>query len=248
MAASLPCLRHRIIVLQQLSSVAKRLTPRFVWSPARRVLTGVLTPLRFSVATGHFRSSLAAAALDRNGEPLVWYTYPAIDFLGAKSYAGRSVLEFGAGHSTLWWAKRADRVVSFEGDADWFDRVRTQMPPNVELHFSARDLPEVEKICAGRKFDLAVVDGLDRVLAARLATKLLTPDGAIVVDNSEGNWGDPGTYPILDHFREQGFSRVDFYGYAPGVIRQHCTSVFFRGTSFLFRGEENVVRDKVPTG
>lgn len=228
--------------------MAKRFTPRFVWSPARRVLTGVLTPLRFSVATGHFRSSIAAAALDRDGRPLVWYTYPAIDFLGAKRYDGRSVLEFGAGHSTLWWAKRAARVVSYEGDRSRYELVKARVPENVELHLSTFDLPEVQTLCASRRFDVVVVDGMNRLRAAQIAASLLTPDGAVVVDNSEGNWGHPGHYPILDHFRERGFSRVDFYGFAPGVLRQHCTSIFFRGTSFLFRGEENVMRDKIPTG
>ena len=32
---------------------------------------------------------------------------------------------------------------------------------------------------------------------------------------------------------DQGFQRIDFYGYAPGVIKKHCTSVFHKQNSFI---------------
>jgi hypothetical protein len=31
---------------------------------------------------------------------------------------------------------------------------------------------------------------------------------------------------------------VDFYGYAPGIVQPHCTSIFFKTFCFLF-GDTN---------
>jgi hypothetical protein len=76
----------------------------------RRIGTAVLAPIQFSLATGHFRSSIASEALDARGKPLPWYTYPAIDFLADVDFSSQSVLEFGASQSTLWRSERAARV------------------------------------------------------------------------------------------------------------------------------------------
>src|SRR5262245_4561702 len=81
-----------------------------VFDVLRRVGTAILTPILFTVHQGHFRSALARKAVDATGHPLPWYTYPAIQFLSAKDFCGRRVLEFGAGQSTLWWSARAGQV------------------------------------------------------------------------------------------------------------------------------------------
>src|SRR2546428_7018171 len=67
-----------------------------------------------------------------------------------------------------------------------------------------------------------------------------SPDGAIILDDSEGYWGgeERQTYPILELMRAQGYRRVDFFGHSPGRIRPHCKSFFFRSECFLFEGTE----------
>lgn len=224
--------------LHRISGAAKRILPEFIWSPARRILTALLTPLRFSLDTGHFRSSLKAAAVDRRGEPLPWYTYPAIDFLGTQDFSGRSVLEFGAGNSTLWWARRARSVTSIESDADWFASLQTLIPANASLSKAVGEL-DFSAIPQHAQFDLIVIDGMDRLAAAKIAPAIISHDGAIVLDNSEGGWGSDGEpgQPILDLLRSLGFMRVDFYGFTPGVIGTHCTSIFFKSGSFVVAGD-----------
>lgn len=238
------------MVLHRMSAVAKRSLPRWVWSPARKVLTAILTPIRFSLHSGHFRSALRSAAVDRQGNPLPWYTYPAIDFLGTKDFSTKSVLEFGSGQSTLWWAKRAKRVVSLEEDPKWFASVRSSLTTNAEIFLISAYLTGLEDHLNDDKFDVIIVDGLDRLTAARRSIPLLREEGAILVDNSDFFWGSDAKkeYPILDLFRGAGFNRVDFYGYCPGVILPHCTSLFFKERCFLIRGDENVVRNKLPQG
>jgi hypothetical protein len=202
----------------------------------RRWGAALLTPLLFTLRSGHWRSAVLGRPVNRRGAPVPWYTYPAIDFLSHQSLSGRRVLEFGAGHSTLWWAARAKRVVAFEDSPEWFRRLQRDLPANVELHFVSKWLEGIEALLPAEPFDVIAIDGLDRFLSARLSLRLMAPDGAILLDDSEGGWGEQG-YPILDLFRGQGFQRIDFHGYAPGVIRPHCTSVFFRGDCFLLSGK-----------
>jgi hypothetical protein len=194
----------------------------------------VLTPVYFSRYTGHWRSSLRARALSSHGQPLPWYTYPCIDFLAGRRNRVHSVLEFGAGQSTLWWAAGGANVVAFEADREWFDYLRRVIPSSVDLRFttmaSAEDcLRDVRAQLAAsnqQQFDVVVVDGLYRTELAEIAPELRTPGGIIVFDDAEG-------YGIFDRMRDSGLWRVDFFGFAPGVILPRCTSIYFADRDFF---------------
>ena len=43
-----------------------------------------------------------------------------------------------------------------------------------------------------------------------------------------------GTIGSLKLMKEKKFCRIDFFGYAPGVIIPHSTSIFFKENSFIF--------------
>ena len=66
----------------------KRLLPRFIWAPARRLATGLFTPVAFSLWSGHFKSSLKERAVSAKGDALPWYSYPAIQFLAPTRLQG----------------------------------------------------------------------------------------------------------------------------------------------------------------
>src|SRR6266702_7452961 len=111
-------------LLRFLAAVANRILPTRVFWRAHGLVALVLTPWRFSLLSGHMRSSLVHRPVARNGEPIPWMAYPATEFLECQSYARRRVLEWGSGNSTLWWARRAERVVSFESNVSWYERIR----------------------------------------------------------------------------------------------------------------------------
>src|SRR5687768_4876731 len=103
----------------RLAERLQKALPLSIYIFLRNLAAAVLTPILFSKRTGHFRSSLRARSVDRQGNPIPWYTYPAFDFLAGKDYTGKRILEFGAGHSTLWWMQRAAEVVGIEGSEAW---------------------------------------------------------------------------------------------------------------------------------
>ena len=202
----------------------------------RSLFTAIGTPVRFSVRSGHFKSSFKKCAVSAKGEPIPWYTYPCIDFLRQRSYEGKTVLEFGGGQSTLWWAHRAKNIVTFEGDQDWYDKIKGSMPANVDLFLVSMDSPdrcvsEVNKILdAGNygKFDVIIIDGLFRFQMIDIARKAMADSGAIICDDADG-------YGFYEGFKDSGLNRVDFFGYAPGVILPRCSSIYLRQRFISFR-------------
>ncbi len=114
--------------LTWLAKASRLLLGEAVFSPIRRIAAALLTPLQFSFQNGHFRSSLKARAVNRHGEPVTWYTYPANHFLSGKRLETRRVLEFRAGQSTLWWAKKVAWVLALESNDAWFTPTAAEPP------------------------------------------------------------------------------------------------------------------------
>ncbi|WP_167378828.1 class I SAM-dependent methyltransferase [Mesorhizobium prunaredense] len=212
----------------------KRYLPRAVWQSVRALATGIVTPLRFSLATGHFRSSLSMVAKASNGSPLPWYTYPAIDFLAARNFDGKTILEFGGGQSTLWWSAHAKSVLTIEQDAEWTALLKDKIGSNVTLHHVPIDKKNLSfegvraLIPAHQKFDVIVVDGHLRREATALAFNHLADDGAIIHDNSEG-------YEFFEETQNRECKRIDFFGFCPGVSTRSCTSLVYRDDCFLLK-------------
>jgi hypothetical protein len=239
--------------IHSIADGARKKIPGFIFNPLRKFVNAFLGPVCFSLSTGHIRSAFKSFAVDRHGNPLPWFSYPAIQLLLSSDFTSKCVLEWGAGQSTLFWAKRAREVVSFEHDRAWADLLRPKLPANVKLHVIKEDMSDYNSKLSPGKFDVIIVDGLDRYKSAQLSLDLVAEGGVIIVDNSEGNHGeinspsaasfpaqgDPkASYGIVNLYTDCGFSRADFYGFAPGVSVQQCTSVFFKGDCFLFHRED----------
>ena len=219
----------------------KTLLPLPVWTRLRKVATAVSTPVLFTYWSGHFRSSLAEKALSRKGEPLPWYTYPCIDLLRFQDFNGKKVLEFGGGQSTLWWAARADKVVTIETDSAWHAHLVKIMPANVDLHFVSGEesgaflaaVKTVLEACVADSFDIIVIDAEYRGELVALSLEKLAHGGAIICDDAE-------SYPFYENSHHLDIQRVDFFGYSPGVVLPHCTSVMFRNACFLFKADRRI--------
>ena len=203
----------------------------------RRLAGGVLLPFHHARLSGQWRSAWAGAPLSADGRILAWYTRPVVELLDRRDYKGKRVLEFGGGYSTAFWCRRGADVTTLEDDAAWFGRIGELVEPyKPRLYLVDEPLREFPAELASERFDVIVVDGLDRARAAELASTLLGPGGAIIVDNSEGSWSKSGNdeFPIMSTLGPPAFQRVDFYGYGLGVFKPSCTSVFFRERCFLF--------------
>ena len=179
------------------------------------------------------------SAVSKSGEPLPWYSYPCVDFLRFRGFTEKSVLEFGGGQSTLWWAKKARIVVTLEGDEAWYSELVLRVPDNVQVHYASMESRDTNVAAVQRiltkvgldKYDVIVIDGLYRRELVPIAIERLSEDGIIICDNAEG-------YGFFEAFRSSGLARVDFFGNCAGGVLPCATSIYFRlGSCFAFDAE-----------
>lgn len=197
--------------------MAKGRKPDDLW---RAGVEGVL------VGHGYRRSFEAGLPVDRNGEPVPLYTYPAIEYLDQLDFGACDVFEFGSGQSTLWWSRRARSVTAVEHDDRWARRLGDAGRANVRCVFAPRFVMESGERYAGlaggdRRHHVIVLDGLHQHDCARAARAALAPGGLVILDNSDFY---PDTCRLL---REQDLLQVDLAGFKPCHAETQVTSLFF---------------------
>jgi hypothetical protein len=195
-----------------------------------------LAPRRLNtfIHTGWIASVEAGRPVDARGEPIPWYTYPAIDFLESKIQREWSVLEWGCGNSTRWWAARTARVLSIEHNAEWQRKISTDLPAHATATLIEDPLAysTLKETAPAETFDVLIIDGEERNACARTAVTRAKPSSIIVFDNSDRkSVGDGMTY-----LADSGWKRIDFFGLLPSYAYRTCTSIFFRDDSLL-RGD-----------
>jgi hypothetical protein len=159
-----------------------------------------------------------------NGNDVPWFTYPAIEFLKQIDFRDKSVFEWGAGYSTVFWASRAKEVVSIETESSWYRKIQDLVGQNVVLILSKPSVDAyVDHINKFAKFDIIVIDGTgeSRVECCRKAIGKVNNGGMIILDNSD-LWLNSASV-----LRSAGFIQVDFTGFSPMSAHCHTTSIFF---------------------
>ena len=133
------------------------------------------------------RSIDEKVCIDRDGNPIPWYTFPAIEYLSQFDYGQKQVFEYGCGSSSHFWAARAKYVVSIEDNPKWFEKWQQEMTePNLDVRW--RDEGEIyEKAIFEQDdlFDVIVVDGKRRAECCAAAVQKLAEGGMIILDDSD---------------------------------------------------------------
>jgi hypothetical protein len=188
-----------------------------------------LAPPRLNtlLTSGWVNSAMHGRPMNARGDAIPWFTYPAIDFLEPRIRPSWNVLEWGCGQSTLWWAARVNHVFSIEHDPAWHTTIATDAPINATIELIENASAYVD--ASAGPFDAIVIDGEDRNACARVAAQRIKPDGIIIFDNSDRKMYREG----LAFLTDSGWKRLDFFGVLPTYLYRTCTSIFYRGESFL---------------
>lgn len=179
---------------------------------------------------GWFRSFHTKRSVDAAGKPLPWCTYPFIAFIGPRLKNHFTVFEYGSGNSTRWYSAHVQSVQAVEHDEAWVKEVSQQLPANAKVMYQELGEKYVQAVqMAGTNYHIIVVDGRKRVECMRFSVDSLTPDGVLILDNSERE-----SYAEVKGFMQsKGFRWIDFYGMAPIVAHLTCTTIFYRTTNCL---------------
>lgn len=121
-----------------------------------------------------------------------WLTADAVEFLNVWLQPAHTGLEWGAGRSTAWLARRVATLTSVESDVRWHDRVQGQIAAqaltNVTLLLMAADSPDYPGVVErfpDVSLDFALVDGVNATRADCVAAVLpkIRPGGLCVIDD-----------------------------------------------------------------
>ncbi|MGA9292029.1 MAG: hypothetical protein WCE54_01880 [Ignavibacteriaceae bacterium] len=181
---------------------------------------------------GWFKSFNSKKPVDKNGEPIPWISYPCIDFLSSRLNSEMILFEYGSGNSTLYYASKVKKVLAVEHNEKWFDIIKSKLPSNVELIFTdfsmGGEYSHMSKVKGG-KFDIIIVDGVDRNNCIKYSSEALSDRGIIILDDSERTEYSEGILFLVN----KKFKRLDFWGIAPSVLFKKCTTIFYNNNNCL---------------
>jgi len=128
----------------------------------------------------------------KNFRTIPWLTDGAIEFL-TKFFTEKpnaTVLEFGAGGSTVWMSKLTKNLTTIEHQEKWYREVSDYIKGHPECNpvdIRRLDLP-YRTVChkfPDEHFDLILVDGRSRVECTHAALPKVKKDGYLMLDNAE---------------------------------------------------------------
>lgn len=209
----------RVILVQKFQYAASQIVKIFT-SRRSRVAHRMLSIL--NKGYGHWQTVERNNVININGEPIPWYTYPAIEYIDSLDFGDKAVFEWGAGNSSLYWARVAKTVTSIEHDPFWHQKLVNKSPVNLNIMLIENEDEYINAISlTNRKWDVIIIDGVYRYKCALIAPRFLEEGGLIILDNSD--WL-PKSAEVL---REANLLQVDMSGFGPIATYTFTTSVFF---------------------
>jgi hypothetical protein len=181
----------------------------------------------FFVESGWMRSIEINSTVDAVNNPIPWVTYSFIEFIKKRLNHLLTIFEYGSGNSTLFYANKTAGVTVVEHDKDWYERLKSLIPSNVTLLYNELDYNGI--YCravkrTGKKYDIIIVDGRDRVNCIKNSLTALKKNGVIILDDSERDAYQDGIKFLI----KQKFKTIEFWGFSPGLFYNKCTTIFYR--------------------
>ncbi len=156
---------------------------------------------------------------------LPWISYDAIRFLESFLNHDKTVLEYGSGMSTIWYANHVGQVFSVEDSEPWYRKALQLLKATRQENILYEFRTGVD-YCAfmkdsGKRFDLIMIDGSDRAACAASALGLVKDGGIIYLDNSDKHSSNAGgdtrlaEKVLLDFAKEKGADIQYFTDFCP---------------------------------
>ena len=184
------------------------------------------------------RSINEKVCLDKDNNPIPWYTYPAIEYLSQLDYSDKKIFEFGCGYSSLFWGNRAKSVISIEDNDNWYQKWQDEFHlDNLEIRKREEGEEYYNAIFEDNdKYDVIIVDGKCRELCAASAMKALNKGGMIILDDSDRVNTSQEYIKAINQLKAGNYIQIDFYGFCPMNNYTKTTSLFL-SRDFNFKSQ-----------
>lgn len=152
-----------------------------------------------------------------------WISYDAQARIARFLTKDSSVLEYGSGMSTIWFARHAGRVVSVEDNSDWYEHIgeRLRALGNVDYVFAGTP-DDYVALAPEQAFDLYLIDGHWRDRCVDAALRSYRPGAMVYLDNSDkgNNPETTGDIPaarakLLAFAEREGLQVREFIDFSP---------------------------------
>jgi hypothetical protein len=154
-----------------------------------------------------------------------WLCYNSIAVLDNIIKPDWNVIEFGSGMSTLYFAKRAGRVVSIEDSEEWRNRVKNHLADagagNVRLDLRSREDYEDCSEWEDGFFDFCLVDGLKRLECVESIIPKIRHGGYLYLDDCDvvSEERQKAEHLILEAGKQRGAKPpIYFVDFAPALL------------------------------
>jgi len=178
---------------------------------------------------GWFESACYYQSINRDKEPIPWWSYSFNDFFIPKLNNNIIVFEYGSGNSTLFLEKQVKDIISVEHDSDWYDKMQRRLERAQLVYKNVEDSYEQTILQFNRNFNLIIVDGRKRVKCIKHSISKLSEDGIIILDDSQRDYYKEG----IDFLINRGFKHIYFSGVSAGTYKKKYTSIFYRANNWL---------------
>lgn len=163
-----------------------------------------------------------------------WYTHGVLDKISQWDLSDKIIIEWGAGASTKWWAKKSKLVYSVDHNKEWFNFIMSEMRDGqldqkvliswVNTHegdqtgtrdkYVQLDITIKDSIFFNTdhypQVNIAIVDGIHRYECAEYAVKVLKPE-ILIIDNHQQDYVFmcPKLDELLEGVRMERFIQPD---------------------------------------
>lgn len=182
------------------------------------------------------------ACVDKEGNPIAWYTYSSIEYIKQLDFSDKRVFEFGSGNSSLFWADRVREITSVEENEEWYESRLASKKENMKLLYEENDEKYSNSIMNEEgDFDVIIVDGKVRDKCCQSALKKIKGNGLIILDNTDWCLKIEEIGRAVEILKKADLIQVDFCG--PGPINDYtwATSFFFT-RNFDFKSKNGSIQ------
>jgi len=205
----------------------------------RKLLKGLVI---LSEQLGLRKSIWTSSSIDKNGNPVPWYTFPSYEYLKGLDLRKYEVLEFGSGNSSKFWQSRVKKLTSVEHNKDWYEKLKTEFSASNFTIILAEDHDDYINAAKKINYDIAIIDGVHRLDCTKAIIDFKPEVSLIILDNSDRH---PCCAKLIR--KKLNLIQVDFHGFGPINSYTWTTSVFF-SRNFTTRPYENSALPDIPTG
>jgi hypothetical protein len=165
--------------------------------------------------------------VDKNNNPIPWYTFPTIEYLQNLDFTKKIVFEYGSGNSSLWWKERCRKIISIESDKNWYKQIQNSVFTNSNFDYRL-EIDKKKYILQTQilESDIVIIDGLWRsecadFLIAQIDSNKIKPN-MLIFDNSD--WYPQTTSKLNKRLKH--WVQVDFSGFGPINDYTWTTTIF----------------------